>query len=36
MAKGKSSGLKNAPAKTGNKSGKGRANNPPRSGGGKK
>lgn len=39
MAK-KSSGLKNAPSTTGNKSGKGRANNPPRNpskgGGGKK
>ena len=27
----KSSGLKNAPAKTGNSSGKGRGNNPPKS-----
>jgi len=27
----KSSGLKNAPSKTGNKSGKGRSNNPPKS-----
>jgi len=26
----KSSGMKNAPSKTGNKSGKGRSNNPPK------
>ena len=31
----KSSGLKNAPAKTGNPSGKGRGNNPPRTSSGK-
>lgn len=30
----KSGGMKNAPAKTGNKSGKGRSNNPPKSSGG--
>gem|GEM_PF-1622737 len=29
MAKSKSSGIKNAPSTTGNKSGKGRGNNPP-------
>lgn len=35
MAK-KSSGLKNAPSTTGNKSGTGRGNNPPKTSGGSK